>query len=127
MVLHDLQRKPHCLRSDGPLLFPRSLTFRCHLNLGVRAHRLIALITACMLIGSMAVFSAHAIGDPDHGRTQCDLCEHFTGTAGSPAQVTVIGKPVLVVHVAPPPRVVVLPTRPAPGLPLPRGPPAAEA
>jgi hypothetical protein len=97
------------------------------LNLGARTHRLIALITVCMLIGSMAVFSAHAIGDPDHGRAQCDLCEHFTGTAGSPAHATVAGKPVLVVRVAPPPRAVVLTARPALGLPLPRGPPAAEA
>jgi hypothetical protein len=87
-------------------------------------NRLIVLITACALIACAAVYSAHGLGDRNHEHSHCDLCVHFSGSAGSPAKATLTSKPVLVVRVAPVPPQLSLPTRSAAGRHLPRGPPA---
>lgn len=86
-------------------------------------NRLIVLITACALIACAAVYSAHGLGDRNHEHSHCDLCLHFSGSAGSPAKATIASKPVLVVRVAPVPPQLSLPTRSAAGRHLPRGPP----
>jgi hypothetical protein len=87
-------------------------------------NRLIVLITACALIACAAVYSAHGLGDRNHEHSHCDLCVHFSGSAGSPAKATLASKPVLVVRVAPVPPQLSVPTRSAAGRHLPRGPPA---
>jgi hypothetical protein len=88
-----------------------------------RRNRLVALVAACALIICSAVYSAHGLNDRGHERVHCDLCVHFSGSAGSPAQAKVIGKPGLVV-----PALLTLPCLllpvPAPlRAHLPRGPP----
>ncbi len=90
-------------------------------------NRLIALIASCALIACAAMYSAHAIGDRTHGHSHCDLCVHFSGSAGSPAQAKVVGKPVLVVRVAPAHRSFHLIARSPLGAHLPRGPPSSAA
>ena len=62
-------------------------------------NRLVALLAACTLIACTAVYSAHALGERSHEHAHCDLCVHFGGSAGSPAQSKAVGKPVLVVRV----------------------------
>jgi hypothetical protein len=88
-------------------------------------NRLIAFAAACTLIVCSAVYSAHRAYERTHGQTHCDLCVHFSGSAGAPAPAKVVGKPPLVVHAAPAPAQLLLPARPLLGLPLPRGPPAS--
>lgn len=90
-------------------------------------NRLIALAAVCALIACSAVYSAHGLGDRDHERSHCDLCLHFAGSAGSPAQPKIVGKPVLVSRVPPARREIVLPTRSPVGIHLPRGPPPGIA
>ena len=97
------------------------------LSTGSPRNRLIALVAACALIGCTAVYSAHALGDRGHEHSHCDLCVHFSGSAGSPASPKVVGKPVLVCRVAPLRRELVLLTRSPLGNYLPRGPPPALA
>lgn len=97
------------------------------LSTGSLRNRLIALVAACALIGSAAVYSAHALGDRAHGYSHCDLCVHFSGSAGSAASPKVVGKPVLVARVAPLRREIILPTRSPVGIHLPRGPPPGIA
>jgi hypothetical protein len=93
------------------------------LSTGLRRNRLLALVAACALIACTAVYSAHGLADRTHQHSHCDLCVHFSGSAGSPAQPKVVGKPVLVVRVAPSRPELVLPTRSPVGIHLPRGPP----
>ena len=97
------------------------------LNTGSLRNRLIALVAAGALIGGAAVYSAHALGDRAHEHSHCDLCLHFSGSAGSAAQPKIVGKPVLVARIAPPRREIILPTRSPVGNHLPRGPPPALA
>lgn len=87
---------------------------------------LIALVAAIMLIGALGVYSAHGYGDRDHDNGHCDLCVHFSGTAGSPAHAVVVGKPVLVVRLPVEPPGIILPRRRKSGAHLPRGPPLAS-
>lgn len=88
-----------------------------------RRNQLVALFATCALIVCTAVYSAHGLGDRGHEHEHCDLCVHFSGSAGSPAQAQVIGKPVLVVR-TPTIRLQTLrPTRSPLGAHLPRGPP----
>jgi hypothetical protein len=93
----------------------------------LRRNRLVVLLTACALIACSAVYAAHDIGYGGHVRTHCDLCSHFSGSAGSPASAKVAGKPVLIVRVAPLrtelPRIIRSPLGPY----LPRGPPSSLA
>ncbi len=84
----------------------------------------IALVAAITLIAATAMFAAHGFADRDHDNGHCDLCVHFSGTAGSPAHATVIGKPVLEVRLAPLPPTVILPRQLVSRANLPRGPPA---
>jgi hypothetical protein len=93
------------------------------LSLGLRRNRLLALVAACALIVCTAAYSAHGLADRLHEHSHCDLCVHFSGSAGSPAQPKVLAKPVLVARVAPSRREIVLPTRSPVGNHLPRGPP----
>jgi hypothetical protein len=93
------------------------------LSTGFHRNRLPALVAACALIACSAVYSAHAIDDRSHEHSHCDLCVHFSGSAGSPAQAKAVGKPLLVVRVAASRPQIVLPTRSPVGNHLPRGPP----
>jgi hypothetical protein len=93
------------------------------LSTALPRNRLIVLITAFALIACAAVYSAHGLGDRNHEHSHCDLCVHFSGSAGSPAKATLASKPVLVVRVAPTPPQLCLPTRSVAGRNLPRGPP----
>lgn len=94
------------------------------LSKSVRRNRLVALVAALTLIVCSAVFSAHGFGDRGHEHEHCDLCVHFSGSAGSPAQAKVVGKPVLVVLAEPPAPLQLLLARSPLGAHLPRGPPA---
>jgi hypothetical protein len=93
------------------------------LNSALRRNRLVALLAAFTLIVCAAVYSAHGLGDRAHEHEHCDLCVHFGGSAGSPAQAQIIGKPVFVARIPATPAGVVLPTRSPVGEHLPRGPP----
>jgi len=93
------------------------------LSIGLRRNRRLALVAACMLIACSAVYSAHGLADRSHQHSHCDVCVHFSGCAGSPPLATAIGKPVLVVRVAPTRPEIILPTRSPLGHHLPRGPP----
>jgi hypothetical protein len=109
-------RLPHSVHDWLPPLSTRS-----------RRNRLIAIIAAFTLIVALGAFSAHGFGGGGHDNDHCDLCVHFSGTAGSPAQVTVVGKPVLVVR-APIERLGILRgARRRVGTQLPRGPPDSLA
>jgi hypothetical protein len=93
------------------------------LNLALRSKRRLALLAACALIACAAVYSTHGLAERGHENSHCDLCLHFSGTAGSPAQATVVGKPLLLVRVVPLPAQALRPTRSPVGHHLPRGPP----
>jgi len=84
----------------------------------------IALIAAITLIAATAMFAAHGFADRDHDNGHCDLCVHFSGTAGSPAHAAVVGKPVLEVRLAALPPTVILPRQYVSRANLARGPPA---
>src|SRR5260370_33141645 len=90
-----------------------------NLRTGLRRNRLLALVAACMLIACSAVYSAHGLADRSHEHSHCDVCVHFGGCAGSPPPATAIGKPGLVVRVAPAPPAIHLPHRPPAGPHLP--------
>ena len=89
-----------------------------------RHNQLVAVFATLALIVCTAVYSAHGLGDRAHEHEHCDLCVHFSGSAGAPAQVKIVGKPVLVCRLAALPASVILPARPPCGLNLPRGPPS---
>jgi hypothetical protein len=86
-------------------------------------NRLLVLVTAIALVACAAVYSAHGLGDRNHEHSHCDLCVHFSGSAGSPAKATLASKPVPTDRVAPAPPELFIPTRSATGEHLPRGPP----
>lgn len=91
-----------------------------------RRNRLVAFIAALTLIVGLGAYSAHGFSARGHDNGHCDLCVHFSGTAGSPVQATLIGKPVLAIRVAPDrPEVIRSARRVA--IHLPRGPPASDA
>ena len=94
------------------------------LGTGLCRSRLLAIVAAVALIGCTAVFSAHGLGERSHENSHCDLCLHFSGSAGSLSQPKIVGKPVLVTRAAPPPTEIIQPTRSPVGAHLPRGPPA---
>ncbi len=93
------------------------------MNIGLRSNRVVALVAACALAVCAAVYSAHGIADGAHGHAHCDLCVHFSGTAGSPLPPALVGKPVLEVRLSPAPPRLLLPLRSPLGERLPRGPP----
>ena len=96
------------------------------MNLGLRRTRLVALLAACALIACAAVYSAHSISDRAHEHSHCDLCVHFSGSAGAPAQTKVVGKPVLLIRTAALPAGILLPARSPVGAHQPRAPPASS-
>jgi hypothetical protein len=84
----------------------------------------VALAATCALIVCSAVYSAHGLGDRAHEHEHCDLCVHFSGSAGSPAQAKVVGQPALVARaLLALPSVLLLPVPTAFRAHLPRGPP----
>jgi hypothetical protein len=85
--------------------------------------RLVAFVAAITLIVALGAFSAHGFGDRAHENGHCDLCVHFSGTAGSPAQATVVGKPVLVVRAPLEHPEIIRSARRRVGTQLPRAPP----
>ncbi len=89
----------------------------------LRNNRLVAFIAALTLIAALCVYSSHGFAERGHDNGRCDLCVHFSGTAGSPAQVTVVGKPVLVVRAPVTRPEVIRSERRRVGSHLPRGPP----
>jgi hypothetical protein len=89
-------------------------------------NRLVAFVAAVTLIACAAVYSAHDIAERAHGQTHCDLCVHFSGSAGSQAQAKPVTHSVPVVRTLLAPVPLNLPARPLLGLPLPRGPPPAS-
>jgi hypothetical protein len=94
------------------------------LSQSFRRNRLVALVAACALIVCSAVYASHGLGDRGHEHEHCDLCVHFSGSAGSPAQAKVAAMAVLVVRaIFLPPRLP-LPSRSPLGANLARGPPA---
>jgi hypothetical protein len=95
------------------------------LSTRLRRNRLVALIAAVTLIVALGAYSAHGFLDRVHDNGHCDLCVHFSGTAGSPAAAAIVGKPVLVVR-APLERPGIIPSlRRRVGTQLPRAPPVA--
>jgi hypothetical protein len=90
-----------------------------------RRNRLVALLAAVALIVALGAYSVHGFLDRVHDNGHCDLCVHFSGTAGSAAHASVVGKPVLVVR-APLERAGIIPSaRRRVGTHLPRAPPVA--
>jgi hypothetical protein len=86
----------------------------------------VALVATCALIVCSAVYASHGLNDRGHEHEHCDLCAHFSGSAGSPAQAKVVGKPVVAVRAILTPASVLLPV-PAPlRAHLPRGPPSSS-
>jgi hypothetical protein len=94
------------------------------LSTRLRRNRLVALIAAITLIVGLAAYSAHGYADRVHENGHCDLCVHFSGTAGSPAHASVVGKPVLVVRAPLERPGIVRSARRRVGTQLPRAPPA---
>ena len=86
--------------------------------------RLVAFIAAITLIVALGAYSAHGFGERGHDNGHCDLCVHFSGTAGSSAHATVVGKPVLVVRAPIERPEVIRSARRRVGTQLPRAPPA---
>lgn len=89
----------------------------------LRRNRLVAFIAALTLIVALGAYSAHGFAERGHDNGHCDLCVHFSGTAGSPAHASVVGKPVLLVRAPPERPETVRFARRRAGTHLPRGPP----
>jgi hypothetical protein len=68
-------------------------------------------------------YSAHGFADRVHENGHCDLCIHFSGTAGSSAHAAPVGKPVFIARVPIERRAVLRCARRRAGTFLPRGPP----
>jgi hypothetical protein len=90
-------------------------------------NRLVAFLAACALIACAAVYSAHDLGDRTHQHSHCDLCVHFSGSAGAQAHAAVIAKAPLLVRAVPARAQSPRPARSPLGAHLPRGPPADMA
>ena len=95
------------------------------LSTRLRRNRLVALVAAITLIVALGAYSAHGFLDRVHDNGHCDLCVHFSGTAGSPAHASVVGKPVLVVRAPLARPGIIRSARRRVGTQLPRAPPAA--
>ena len=61
--------------------------------------RLVAFFAAISLIVALSAYGAHGYAERGHDDGHCELCVHFSGTAGSPVHAAVAGKPVLTVRV----------------------------
>ena len=89
--------------------------------------RLVAFFAAITLIVALSAYGAHGYAERGHDDGHCELCVHFSGTAGSPAHVTIVGKPVLTVRVPLERPEIILSARRRVGTQLPRAPPAGLA
>jgi hypothetical protein len=89
----------------------------------LRRNRLVAFIAAITLIIGLCAYSAHGFGDRAHENGHCDECVHFSGTAGSPAHASPVGKPILVARVPVLRPDVIRSARRRVATQLPRGPP----
>ncbi|HEY0342991.1 MAG TPA: hypothetical protein VGC34_19470 [Steroidobacteraceae bacterium] len=87
--------------------------------------RLVAFIAAFTLIVALGAFSAHGFAERAHDNGHCDLCVHFSGTAGSPSQATAVGKPVLAVRAPLERPEIIRSARRRVGTQLPRAPPGS--
>jgi hypothetical protein len=58
----------------------------------------VAFIAALLIVG-LSAYSAHGFADRTHDNAHCDLCVHISGTAGAPATVVVVGRPLLAVRI----------------------------
>ena len=85
--------------------------------------RLVAFFATITLIVALSAYGAHGYAERGHDDGHCELCVHFSGTAGSSAQVTVIGKPVLTVRVPLERPGIIRSARRRVGTQLPRAPP----
>jgi hypothetical protein len=94
------------------------------LSTRIRRNRLVAFIAALTLIVALGAYSAHGLSERGHDNVHCDLCVHFSGTAGSPAQAALIGKPLLAVRVPLEWAETIRSARRKVGIHLPRAPPA---
>jgi hypothetical protein len=96
------------------------------LSIRLRRNRLVAIIAAITLVIGLCAYSAHGFGDRAHDDGHCDLCVHFSGTAGAPAHAAVVGKPVLVVRTPIERPGIVCSARRRVGTQLPRAPPESS-
>jgi hypothetical protein len=85
---------------------------------------LLALCTTVALMVATAVYSQHALGQPQHDHAHCDLCLHLGSAAGSRPSLSVPGRPVLATTLVRLAHYVALPARRIVRPQLPRGPPA---
>jgi hypothetical protein len=91
-------------------------------------HRRIAFFAVAALLFATTAFLAHGYGDgvKPHDNVKCELCLHFSGSAGAPSASTIVGKPILAIRqpvlLAQPVR----PTRRNVDSRLPRGPPSND-
>ncbi|MBV9343921.1 MAG: hypothetical protein JO341_13610 [Gammaproteobacteria bacterium] len=51
----------------------------------LQRRRLLALLCACALIATTALYAGHGFEARGHGHGHCDLCVHLAGSAGSRA------------------------------------------
>ncbi len=93
------------------------------LSTGLHRNRLVAIIAAITLVIGLCAYSAHGFADRVHSHDHCDLCVHFSGTAGAPAHAVAVGKPVLVVRTPIERPGIVSSARRRVGTQLPRAPP----
>jgi hypothetical protein len=85
---------------------------------------LFALCTTIALIVATAVYSQHALGQPQHDHGHCDLCLHLGGAAGTPHSLAAVGKLVLATTQVRLAHAFALPARRIVNPQQPRGPPA---
>ncbi len=91
----------------------------------LRCQRLLALFALLALFFATTAYVAHGFdGTRSHQNTQCDLCLQFNGTAGAPAESSLVGRPPLVAFVAVLAALPVLRVRRKVGNRLPRAPPS---
>ena len=113
-------------RSQATLIYP-STGSSLLLSTRLLRIRLVAFLAAITLVVALSAYGAHGYTERGHDNGHCDLCLHFSGTAGSPAHVTVVGKPVLTVRVPLARPEIIFSARRRVGTQLPRAPPAPSA
>jgi hypothetical protein len=96
------------------------------LSTRLRRNRLVAIVAAITLVIGLCAYSAHGFADRVHTDGHCDLCVHFSGTAGAPAHAAVAGKPVLVARTPIERPGIVRSARRRVGTQLPRAPPESS-
>src|SRR5262245_10134475 len=86
-------------------------------------NRLMAVVALLALLIATTGYVAHGFPHDlplsQHSSTPCDLCLHFSGTAGAPANADLVGKPPLVAFVPAAPATPSFSSRPHPTQRLP--------